>query len=589
VIRRRNGLHLIVNPTQPDPTPLGGIIHTYLAYDPKRFPSPTAPPPDMVSGAFEHLLMYGSTRKLTAEELARAVRLDPSRIKGLGPSLDALIAMLEERKRKILATHETDAVLREAERGFTQQAGQTQPPPKWQKGFSRAVAEQQLRELEDLWYRAGDDQSPFALQMIKLIERLAEKYEVDELASKYQFTGRAPMTVPEAIEIKQELEMIDALLEQLREARKTAQIGLIDMEALAEFAEPGDVEQLSALQQQVQDYLREEAKRQGLEQTADGFQLTPQAFRLFQGRLLEQIFSELDAARHGRHSGPITGDGAVEIQRTKPYEFGDSVTHMEVPQSMINAMVRDRSKASRHQGIEGRLRLTPDDIEIHHTRNNPKCATVVIMDMSGSMRHGGQYINCKRMGLALDGLIRREYPGDYLQFIEMFTFAKVRPIAELPSLMPKPVTIYNPVVRLKADMGDPGVSEFQIPPHFTNIQRSLHLSRQLLTGQDTPNRQVILITDGLPTAHFEGQMLYLLYPPDARTEEATMRESHLCAREGITINIFLLPNWGQTHEDVQFAQRMAEATKGRVFFTGGRDLDRFVVWDYVKQRRSIIG
>ena len=106
--------------------------------------------------------------------------------------------------------------------------------------------------------------------------------------------------------------------------------------------------------------------------------------------------------------------------------------------------------------------------------------------------------------------------------------------------------------------------------------------------QDTPNRQVILITDGLPTAHFEGRYVYLLYPPHPMTESATMREAQLCSRQGITINIFLLPNWGQTSEDVNFAHRMAETTAGRVFFTGGRDLDRYVVWDYVKRRRLII-
>ncbi len=103
--------------------------------------------------------------------------------------------------------------------------------------------------------------------------------------------------------------------------------------------------------------------------------------------------------------------------------------------------------------------------------------------------------------------------------------------------MPKPVTLYDPVVRLKADMSDERVSEMQIPPHFTNIQHGLQLARQLLAAQDTPNRQVILITDGLPTAHFEGKDLYLLYPPDPRTEEATLREGQLCRREGITINI----------------------------------------------------
>jgi uncharacterized protein with von Willebrand factor type A (vWA) domain len=138
-------------------------------------------------------------------------------------------------------------------------------------------------------------------------------------------------------------------------------------------------------------------------------------------------------------------------------------------------------------------------------------------------------------------------------------------------------------------MSRPDISEFQIPPHFTNIQRGLQIARQFLSVQDTPNRQVILITDGLPTAHFDGQWLYLLYPPDPLTEEATMREARLCSREGITINLFLLPNWGQTSEDVDFAHRLADSTSGRVFFTGGRDLDRYVVWDYVKRRRFIVG
>jgi uncharacterized protein with von Willebrand factor type A (vWA) domain len=98
----------------------------------------------------------------------------------------------------------------------------------------------------------------------------------------------------------------------------------------------------------------------------------------------------------------------------------------------------------------------------------------------------------------------------------------------------------------------------------------------------------VLITDGLPTAHFEGQMLYLLYPPDPRTEAATLREGLACQREGITINLFLLPSWSQTEEDVRFAFRLAESTSGRVFFTAGRDLDRYVVWDYLRRRRDLI-
>jgi uncharacterized protein with von Willebrand factor type A (vWA) domain len=560
--------------------PIGGIIHTYQRYDPKKFPSPTQPPPDMVSGAMEHMLAHGGMRELTEEELAKAIQLDPSQIAGLGPSLEALMELLRERKRKILATYETKRVKKEADANFRELSRSMRPPAKLEDRFRRAVKEEQLYDIERLWYRVDDEQSPFARQLVQLIDRLGDKYQIDELAAKYEFTGRTPMTVPQALEIKEELEEIDRLLKQLEEAAKTAQIGIIDMEALAEYAEAGDMEKLNELAQMIEKYLRDLAEQQGLEKTAQGYRLTPKAYRLFQGRLLERIFANLQAARTGRHQGPIVGEGAVEMQQTKQYEFGDSLANMDIPGSLINCMLRD--------GPGLPLRLRSDDIIVHRTRNTPKCATAVLLDMSGSMRYDGLYINVKRMGLALDGLIRSEYPGDWLRFIEVYTFAKLRQAGEVVTLMPKPVTLYDPVVRLKADMSDERMSEMQIPPHFTNIQHGLQLARQLLAGQDTPNRQVILITDGLPTAHFEGKDLYLLYPPDSRTEEATLREGQLCRREGITINTFLLQSWWQSSEDVKFAQKLSESTKGRVFFTAGKDLDRYVVWDYVKRRREIL-
>jgi uncharacterized protein with von Willebrand factor type A (vWA) domain len=558
----------------------GGIIHTYQKFDPVNFPSPTEPPPDMVTPAFEHMLQYGDIHELSEEELARAIHLDPSQIAGLGPSLEMLRAILEERKRKILGTYETDSVQSQARGSFQQQASETRPPSKLAKPFHQAVREEQLHDLEGLWYASGDERGQFARDLLKLVDRLGTKYQIDELAGKYEFTGRTGMSISKALEIKEELETIDKLLKQLEEAAKTAQIGIIDMEELSQYVEPGDLEKLNELQQQIEEYVRSLAERQGLEKTRQGYQLTPKAYRLFQGRLLTAIFSAIQASRSGRHQGPIMGEGATEMQQTKPYEFGDSVTHMDIPASMINAMLRE--------GPGLPLRLRADDIEIHRTRNNPKCATAVLLDMSGSMRHSGLYVDVKRMGLALDALIRSEYPGDFLQFIEMYTFAKPRRVAEIVTLLPKPVTIYNSAVRLAFDMSDPDVSEMMLPHHFTNIQHALHLARKHLNVQDTPNRQIILITDGLPTAHFEGKHLYLLYPPHPRTESATLREAQLCAREGITINIFLLSAWSQTQEDVRFAYRMAESTKGRVFFTAGRELDRYVVWDYIKRRRQII-
>ncbi|MCX7417567.1 MAG: hypothetical protein NTY25_13965 [Planctomycetia bacterium] len=567
---------------------LGGIVHVYQRYDPARIPPPRMPLADLVSPAMEHLLEFGSIDELTEEQLADAVMLDPSQITGLGPSLAALKHMLEERIRKIIERYETDSIRKKTRQSFQNAAQQVQPPAKSRDAFQRAVREEQLRQLERLWYAQDNDQSRFSGQLVTLVDRLGEVYQMDELAAAWTFSGRQKLSLPEALEVKEELETLSKLLKQLEEAQKNAKIGLIDMEALARFAEAGQLDELDKLKQQVQDLVEHMAAEQGLQRTQRGYQLTPKAMRVFQGKLLNQIFASLDPSRTGRHQVNIVGDGAVEMVPTRPYEFGDSVAHMDIPGSLVNAMLRQAS--SRENGLSaGPLRMEQRDIEVHRTRNTPKCATTVVLDMSGSMRYGGLYVNVKRMALALQGLVQKEYPGDSLQFIEMFSFAKLRTFGEIASLLPKPVTVFDSVVRLRADMSDPGISEMQIPPHFTNIQHALQLSRRLLSRQDTPNKQVLIITDGLPTAHFEGNQLFLLYPPHPRTEEATIREAQACRREGITVNVFLLSGWSQSREDIQFAYRLAETSKGRVFFTAGKDLDRFVVWDYVSKRRSIIG
>ena len=559
---------------------LGGVIHTYQKFDPKRFPSPTQPPPDMVSSAFEHQLRFGSRRKFTDEELANAIRLDASQIPNLGPSLDSIRNSLEEEKRKILSTYETESVTGIVQQNYRDQAVATRPPQKFQQRYNEAVQLEQLYDLERLWYAQGDDQSPFAKDLLRLLQRLGEKYEIDELASAYQFTGSTPLTVEEGVEVKERLNRIDELLKQIEAALENAQLAIIDMDTLSEFVASEDMANLEELQRRVQDIMRKMAEQQGLQHDGTGFQLTPQAYRIFQGKLLERIFSDLQASKTGRHNVSVVGEGAVEMPDTKPYEFGDSISQMDIPQTFINAMLR--------AGPGLPIRIRTEDIEIHRTRNTPKCATAVIMDMSGSMGYDGQYINAKRMALALDGLIHREFPGDFLQFFEMFTFGKPVARGEIIDLLPKPVTIRDPVVRLRADMSNPEVLESRLPPHFTNIQHALQLARQALSVQDTPNRQVILITDGLPTSHIDGQWLYLLYPPDQLTEQATMREAMLCKRDGITINLFLLSSWSQSEEDIHFAHRLAETTQGRVFFTAGNDLDRYVVWDYVKRKKEII-
>jgi uncharacterized protein with von Willebrand factor type A (vWA) domain len=567
---------------------LGGVIHTYLGYDPVRFPPPAPPSGGAVGVAMEHMLMHGSMRQFSDEELANAIDIDPASIQGLGPSLESLRAMLLERKRRILETHETTAVRRDARQAFHGAAEGMQPPPELEKAFRRHVSEEQLRDLERLWYRL-DERSLFARRLLQLIERLSDRYQVEQLASRHAFTGRTPLTIPEALALKEELETIDRLLEQIEQSMKDARVGRIDLDALADFAEQNQLDDLQRMARQIEELARQAAEREGLERGPEGWRVSPRAMRVYQQGLLRTIFENLQDARSGRHAGVESPDGAIELPTTRDWQFGDPASSLDLPQTFTNALLRQAGERGGGPRGTGPLRLTPADMQVHRTRKSPKAATAVIMDMSGSMRYGGLHAHCKRMALALDGLIRSEYPGDFLQFIEMYTLARPCPPGEVTGLLPKPVSVFSPVVRLKADMSDPRLGESSLPLHFTNIQRSLQLARQFLAAQPTPNRQVILITDGLPTAHFEGSTLFMLYPPHPRTEQATLREGERCRREGITINVILLPSWNQGEEDVGFARRLAERTGGRVAFVGGRELDRFVVWDYLKRRRTMLG
>lgn len=565
------------------PRQLGGVIHSYQKYDPKEFPSPTAEPDgSLANAAMEYMLEFGSLDGLTEEQLANAIRLDPSMFPRLGPSLESMARMLRERKAKILATYKTEEAQSAARDAFEVTASRIDPPKNAKDAVLRAIRERQIRDLERLWYRQRDESSDFSKQLLRLIQSLGNSYQVDELASKYAFTGRTAMGVEEALEVKHELETIDELLAQIEEAKKSAQLAILDLDSLSEFADADAMEELNQVQRQIEEHVREAARQQGLEKSKEGFRLTPQAARVFQKSVLSVIFSGLKASRSGRHDTPTLGEGPVETQKTRAFEFGDSPASLDLPQSILNAAVRHSTRP------DEAFRVGTEDLVVQRTRVNPKCATAVLVDMSGSMRYNGQYVNSKRMALALDGLIRSEYPGDFLAFFEVASVAALVPPAEVAALLPKPVSIHNPVVRLKADLSDPNVLMSRLPQHFTNLQHGMRLARQVLASRDTPNRQILMITDGLPTAHFEGSELYMLYPPDLRTERETMREAAACAREGITINIFLVPSWSQSEEDVEFAHRLAETTRGRVFFTAGKDLDRFVVWDYVSQRRSIL-
>ena len=242
------------------------------------------------------------------------MRLDPSQIAGLGPSIDALLAMLLERKRKILAKFETKSVQNQARKEYQQAGQKIDPPAELKKPFERAVREEQLRDLETLWYAADDERSRFARQLVSLVETLGQKYQVDELAAKYAFTGRTPLTIAEALAVKEELEKIDELLKQLEEAEKNAQIGMIDLELLEQFAEPGDMEKLGRAAADGRELRPRNgrAARAGAA-TAGGFRLTPQGLsRCSKGGCWSGSSAACKPRARGRHQGPVVGEGAVE-------------------------------------------------------------------------------------------------------------------------------------------------------------------------------------------------------------------------------------------------------------------------------------
>jgi len=332
-----------------------GLYYTYQKYDPLRFPSPAAPAADLVTPMMEWMMMYGSdTEELSDEQLRRAVRIDPAQMGGLGPSLQSIRRFLLERKAKILATYEVESALGQAGADYNQLARHIKPPKPMEHDYRKAALGGQRYSLERLWYRLNDQNTQFGRQLMRLIGRLETLTEVQILQSKYAFTGRQALNVEEAVEVKAELEKIDDLLKQLEEAEQTGQIGLIDLDELRDFIQEGDPAALNQIRDFLDQVLEQASEREGLERRDGKWRLSPKAMRLYQSRLLAKIFSELQASRTGRHDTPVSGEGAVEMAVTQPYQFGDSLAAMDWTQTLTNALVRQA-------GIRP-LRLYGDDM-----------------------------------------------------------------------------------------------------------------------------------------------------------------------------------------------------------------------------------
>ena len=283
--------------------------------------------------------------------------------------------------------------------------------------------------------------------------------------------------------------------------------------------------------------------------TGGRLQVTPKGARKLGERALVRLFDQLKRDREGAHDARQEGGQAEPTGATRPWRFGDTGA-IAVQKTVFNALVRE--------GPSPRPRLQPQDFELVEAETRTESATALLLDLSFSMPLRGHWVPAKRMALALHALIEGRYPHDTLYLIGFSDYARrMRP----------------------EDLAGAGWERV----YGTNMQHAFNLAGRLLSDHRRATKQVIMVTDGEPTAHLEHGVAEFNWPPIPETIQRTLSEAMRLARAGVTINVFMLE---QTPGLTRFMERLARLTSGRVFFTAGEGLGEFVIRDYVSRRAS---
>jgi uncharacterized protein with von Willebrand factor type A (vWA) domain len=285
-----------------------------------------------------------------------------------------------------------------------------------------------------------------------------------------------------------------------------------------------------------------------IEQREGRMELTPKGIRRIGQRALGDLFRRLLQDRQGRHEIERSGAGNEMAHDHKPYEFGDPF-HLDVNQTIRNAIWR--------QGTGTPVRLLPDDFEIERTEQLTRSSTVLMLDVSLSMEMRGRFLAAKKVAMALHALISTQFPRDYLGMVSFGRVAREVKPERLPE----------------------ATWDFE---WGTNMQHALLLARRML-GPHGGRKQIIMITDGEPTAHIEGGEAWFDYPPSPRTIEMTLREVQRCTKDDIRINTFMLEDNFYLRE---FVERMMRMNRGRAFFTTPETLGDYVLVDFLEQKRQ---
>ncbi|MFG0330362.1 MAG: VWA domain-containing protein [Phycisphaerales bacterium] len=352
------------------------------------------------------------------------------------------------------------------------------------------------------------------------------------------------------------------------------------------------LEALPSADEQTQQLIEQMIQAGLLERGENGeLRLTPRMVKGIEHRAFLEIFRELRAGHRGEHASLSAGRSRERLEGVKPYTFGDPLSELAIMETMRNAIQRS-AKEGRGPGDLLPLRLRDDDLSLYHSEATTESAIAILIDLSGSMSRYGRYIQAKRIALGMKALVERRFPMDRLHFIGFASHAEVIPENDLPLTMPKPITVRDWEVRMRAPLDQAD----ELPPHFTNLQHALLLARSILAREGAPNKQIFIITDGQPTAHIEKSaaevdMLYLIYPPSEQTWEITLAEAHRCSQRDIRISTFALIEDYYYMEWVGFVEQLTRLTRGVAYYCTAGDLAGAIMESYLagKRKKTTIG
>lgn len=408
-----------------------------------------------------------------------------------------------------------------------------------------SMSPEQREQLARLSQQFMDDMD-LQWQMEQLSSSLQAQFGQLNSESSYEMSGESPLSMSQALDAMAEMGRLDELEGMLDAATSPADLAEIDPEKIRETL--GE-DAASALEQLAR--LTNELIEAGLVDRVEGrLELTPRGLKTLGSNALRDLFSSLRQDRSGQHQMATIGQGHESAYDTKPYEFGDPF-RLDLHQTIRNAIAR--------QGSGTPVRLSPDDFEVERTEHLTRAATVLMVDLSMSMPMRGNFLPAKKMAMALHSLITSRFPHDFIGLVGFSETAREITAAQLPEVSWDYV-------------------------YGTNMHHGFTLARKML-AREHGTKQIIMVTDGEPTAHITSRGdVYFDYPPAPETLEVTLREVLRCTRDGIRINTFVLD---ATASLDRFISQLTQMNGGRAFHTTNDELGGYVLEDFIERRQRI--